>query len=183
MKHCEHCAAPIPDRTTRPRVYCSDACRQAAYRRRKTGRSDRPGARNDPKAGTPPDKAENTPAEAPGGVSEPEIRNAAGSDTQRFATELPEGDGAGLWLWVDPRREATYNQGTFDQAPFLARAIARFRQRPEWGGQLPDTVKVHAEHAGNGLPEAAKLVGLQVKVDPLVAPGTYRLGIGGGSDA
>lgn len=36
-KVCAHCPCPLPARGGRPRRYCSDACRQAAYRQRKAG--------------------------------------------------------------------------------------------------------------------------------------------------
>ena len=95
---------------------------------------------------------------------------------------MTENGGAGLWLWVDPAREPGYNPSKFDQAAFLARAIARFQTRPEWDGKPPDTVRAHPEQAGNGLPAEAEGLGLEVKADPMVAPGTYRLGLGGASD-
>ena len=87
-------------------------------------------------------------------------------------------NGAGLWLWVDPAREAGYNSRTFDQAAFLARAVAVFRSKPTWNGDPPNAVKTHPDDiASNGLGPVATALGLRVIADPLVAPETYRLGI------
>jgi hypothetical protein len=35
QQHCRHCGDPIPAGDRRPREYCSDACRQADYRKRR----------------------------------------------------------------------------------------------------------------------------------------------------
>ena len=84
---------------------------------------------------------------------------------------------AGLWLWVDPAREGGYRPKSFDQAAFLARAVALFRSKDQWGGQLPNAIRAHPEQAENGLKPIAKKLGLRMQPDPYVAPGTYRLGI------
>jgi hypothetical protein len=86
-------------------------------------------------------------------------------------------NGVGLWLWVDPAREAGYRAKEFDQAAFLARAVALFRSKEQWGGQLPNAVRAHPSLVENGLKPIAEKLGLRVKSDPIVAPGTYRLGV------
>ena len=86
-------------------------------------------------------------------------------------------NGAGLWLWVDPAREAGYHPKTFDLVAFLARAVALFRSKDQWGGRLPNAIRAHPEQAENGLKPIAKKLGLRIQADPYVAPGTYRLGI------
>ena len=70
-------------------------------------------------------------------------------------------NGAGIWLWVDPRREAGYNPRTFYQAAFLARAVALFQSKEQWDRQAPNTVRVHPAHTENGLPAVAQALGLQ----------------------
>ena len=181
MNYCEYCEAPIVDGRTRPRAYCSDACRQAAYRARKAA-SDRRGAGNGRRSRTSTEQAENTPAEASGGISKSEIRNAAYCDTQSFVTTLPGVDGGGFWLWVDPRREAGYDQKGFDLEQFLSRAVALFRTKDRWKGQVPDTVRAHPQLVENGLKETAGALGLRALPDVLVAPETYWLGIRGVDD-
>ena len=86
-------------------------------------------------------------------------------------------NGRGLWLWVDPAREVGYHPKTFNEAAFLARAVALFQNKRLWDGQAPNTVRVHPDQAQSGLPVVAQALGLQVKADPFVAPGTYRLGV------
>lgn len=88
-------------------------------------------------------------------------------------------NGADKWLWVDPRREDRFDPKTFDEGAFLARAIALFRSKEQWGGQAPNTVAAHPDQAEDGLRATAAALGLRVASDPLVAPGTYKLGIGG----
>ena len=90
---------------------------------------------------------------------------------------MTQNGGGGLWLWVDPAREAGYNLKSFNQAAFLARAVDLFRNKDQWGGQLPNTIRAHPEQAENGLKPLAKELGLRMQPDPYVAPGTYRLGI------
>jgi hypothetical protein len=87
------------------------------------------------------------------------------------------GNGAGYWLWVDPRREGGYTPATFDQAAFLARAVVLFRTKERWGGQPPNTVRANPDQAANGLQAAAQVLSLRVVSDPLVTAGTYRLGV------
>ncbi len=176
MRYCKQCEAPIVDGTTRPRAYCSDACKQAAYRARKAA-SERRGAGNGRRSGTSAEQVQNTPAEASGDISEPEIRNAAYSGTQSFVTTLPGGDGRGFWLWVDPRREAGYDPKGFDIEQFLSRAVALFRTKDRWEGESPDTVRAHPELVENGLKETARALGLRALPDALVASETYWLGI------
>ncbi len=81
------------------------------------------------------------------------------------------------WLWVDPRRELSYNARTFDQGSFLDRAADLFQTKERWGGQRPGVVKAHRDQAEYGLKPAAAALGLQVMVDPMITPGTYRLGL------
>ena len=83
----------------------------------------------------------------------------------------------GLWLWVDPVREAGYHPKTFNVEAFLARAVARFRNKEQWGGRLPNAIRVHPEQVQDGLKPIAEKLGLRMQSDPYVAPGTYRLGI------
>lgn len=86
-------------------------------------------------------------------------------------------NGAGFWLWVDPRRETAHDPRTFDLAGFLGRAVALLQIKPTWGGQRPNAVKAHPCQAENGLEPVAQALGLQVIGDPTVAAGTYRLGL------
>ena len=165
--NCQYCGEPIARPTRQSRKYCRDACKQAAYRRKRSESRQEPKAPEEPGL---PEKAPQTPLGASESVSKPSYRNASPIIPRNDSVTLP-------WLWVDPRREPSYNPQAFDPAEFLARAVALFRSKPQWGGAAPNTVRAHPEQAANGLPAVAQALGLQVKVDPLVAPGTYRLGI------
>ena len=176
MECCDHCGALLPVGRTRPRVYCSNACRQAAYRQRKATLYIRRCAENRLDAGTATDRPRNTPAEASVSFSEAEIRNAASSDTRGDVTDWSRGDGAGFWLWVDPRREVGYDPIRFDLERFLVRAMALFQSKDRWSGQFPNTVRAHPQQV-EGLELVARALGLRLKADPLVAPGSYRLGV------
>ena len=81
------------------------------------------------------------------------------------------------WLWVDPRQESGYRPASFDLAAFLQRAIALFQGKEWTGGQKPGRLAVHPSQARDGLKDIAEGLGLEVVSDPLVSPGTYRLGL------
>lgn len=59
--------------------------------------------------------------------------------------------GAGYWLWVDPHREQGYDPKNFDQAAFMAQAVALFQTKDRWGSQQPGTVKANPAQTENGL--------------------------------
>jgi len=115
--------------------------------------------------------------------------------------DIDTGNGAGFFLWVDPRREAGYDPKTFDLTAFLRRAVALFQTKERWKGQSPTVILANPAHqdgsacsatsaracrrtsAGgtlqteNGLTQAAQALNLVVIGDPLVTAGTYRLGL------
>ena len=86
-------------------------------------------------------------------------------------------NGAGFWLWVDPRLEQDYDPKTFDQQDFLGRAVTLFRAKGRWRSQRPSAIKAHPDLVANGLTAAATSLGMRVLSDPRVAPGTYMLGL------
>jgi hypothetical protein len=95
---------------------------------------------------------------------------------------MTNGNGTGLWLVVDPRREQGYTPATFDPATFLARAVALFQSKPTWSGQRPNAVKANPAQAGNRLEPAADALGLRVIGDPAVLAGTFWLGLDDGQE-
>jgi hypothetical protein len=88
-------------------------------------------------------------------------------------------DNADRWLWVDPRQENGYSPSTFDLEAFLRRAVALFQAKTWTGGQKPRRLAVHPNQVTDGLEPVAKALGMEVIGDPLVTPGTYRLGLAG----
>jgi hypothetical protein len=102
---------------------------------------------------------------------------AVGGSPAPEAQESPASDGAGHWLWVDPRQESGYQPSSFDLEAFLQRAIALFQAKDWTRGQRPGRLAVHPEQRADGLEPAAEALGLEVVSDPLVSPGTYRLGL------
>ncbi len=86
-------------------------------------------------------------------------------------------DGAGRWLWLDPRQDAGHNPPSFDLAAFLQRAIDLFQSKEWTGGQKPGRLAIHPDQTIDGLSALAESLGLEVECDPLVNPGTYRLAL------
>jgi len=94
------------------------------------------------------------------------------------AAEAPfSQDGAGRWLWLDPRQDARHNPLAFDLAAFLQEAIALFQSKEWTGGQKPGRLAIHPDQRVDGLSALAESLGLEIECDPLVNPGTYRLAL------
>ena len=169
---CAHCSRPLPQGKTKRLKYCSATCRKAAWKRRQltkevpleippVGR----GARAD---------RQNTPSEV--------TKSPATLKKQGVPSPLDGLDGgtelAGLaWLWVDPQREQGYQPKTFDQAAFLARAVALFQTKLAWNGQWPNVVKVHPTDIAGSFESVAATLGLQVIGDSKVTVDTYMLSV------
>jgi hypothetical protein len=171
---CARCGAPLPWPRGRRR-FCSDACKQAAYRQGHAQQGNGAGS------GISERKAENTPSEAPGSPADGSYRNAPYLDTSTSATRPPEGDGSNLWLWIDPRL-AGWKSGA-DLLPYLALAVDLFANKATWGGRSPQVIRAHPDDAGNGLGPAAAALGLAMVGDLYVPAGTFRLGLGNGKES
>jgi hypothetical protein len=91
VPYCLYCQAPVERGNTRPRRYCSDACRQAAYRKRKP--SDARSGKNALGARIPGRKGQNTPQEAPQSAAKQEIRNGAYARSHWQGYNLTSGQG------------------------------------------------------------------------------------------
>jgi hypothetical protein len=129
----------------------------------------------------PADARPETPPEIRARPADPDAvrgRRARPPEADTLTTEgAAYDDGAGRWLWVDPRRESGYQPSTFDLDAFLQRAVALFRAKAWTGGQKPRRLAVHPDQLTDGLKPVAQALGLEVIRDPLVSPGTYRLGL------
>lgn len=108
---------------------------------------------------------------SPTGRARPAVASAPPS------AETPSQDGAGRWLWLDPRQDARHNPMAFDLAAFLQRAIALFQSKDWTGGQKPGRLAIHPDQMADGLSALADSLGLEIECDPLVNPGTYRLAL------
>lgn len=108
---------------------------------------------------------------SPTGRARPAVASAPPS------AETPSQDSAGRWLWLDPRQDARHNPMAFDLAAFLQRAIALFQSKDWTGGQKPGRLAIHPDQMADGLSALADSLGLEIECDPLVNPGTYRLGL------
>lgn len=174
---CAMCRQPMPKRKSNGRRrYCSDACRQAAYRQRTP---ESPPGGITPEAGTSEKMAKKAPEEPKKALLSPakeSDRNASRGVCPQTVTNSPGRDGADFWLWMAPEQAQSW-------AAALADGVARFRSKERWRGQAPNCVKVHVSPdgapsvTGDGLRPAALALGLVVVDDKHVAPGTYRLGI------
>jgi hypothetical protein len=111
----------------------------------------------------------------PGEPGSPAERPGAAGEGPREASS-PAGD-AGCWLWVDPRPERGDSPRTFDLGAFLRRATTRFQSKPWTAGRQPGRLAAHPDDAVEDLKPLADSLGLELVDDPLVTPGTYRLGL------
>jgi hypothetical protein len=131
-------------------------------------------------------------AAPPGAAHDEEIGGSSASEAQELPTAAGEqevgdrpvsepqqspADGVGDWLWVDPRQESGFQPSSFDLEAFLRRAIALFQAKDWTRGQRPGRLAVHPQQRADGLEPTAEALGLEVVSDPLVSPGTYRLGL------
>jgi hypothetical protein len=163
---CQRCGQRIEGngRRRRPARYCCDACQQATYRQEHAQRQSGGGA------GTSENIGQKLPWEAIVSPATGEYRNGPYPDTLNEPENSP-GDGGAFFGWVLDGR---------DVGGSLAAAVRCFRDKPTWGGALPDVVRACPVLANNGLGPVAAGLGLAVVPDKRIQPGLIYLGVGDG---